>query len=168
MSIAVSAIVRPSRLLLMAVGVMIALSVSVGIAIGLGGLGELSVAARFSLCIFSFFLAFVGFYHGIRQQKTIHIDISDTGRMRIVDAASFESCAKKKRPHVMGGTRVVQLMKSSTIWPHLLLLLLQTEDGDIVALPILPDSVSCEAFRALSVACRWIAQRNDSPECENF
>jgi toxin CptA len=51
-------------------------------------------------------------------------------------------------------------MPGSTLWPGLLLLHLRAEDGVMVVLPVLPDSVSAGLFRPLSVACRTIAARS--------
>lgn len=59
---------------------------------------------------------------------------------------------------------VVRLMAGSTLWPNLLLLRLQAEDGSVSVLPILPDSISRSDFRALSVAFRWIALREPGGE----
>jgi toxin CptA len=167
MSIAVSAVVQPSRLLSLMIGGLVVVSLASGVVIGIGEATELSITASFFLCIFSPFLVFVGFCHGIRQRKPIHIDISGAGQLRVAEVF-FESCAKQKRPQVKDNGETVRLLKTSTIWPHLLLLLLQTESGKISVLPILPDSVSPDTFRALSVACRWIAQHENPPNCENF
>lgn len=169
MSIAVSVVVKPSRLLLMMVGTMCAGTAFMGAMLGLGQVGDLPNAARFSLAIFSVFLAFFGLYHTVRHQKTLHIDISSTGQLRLTrlnDAIS--SCRKKNWPHVKEKGEVVQLLSDSTIWPHLLLLRLQAENEKITVLPVLPDCVSRDSFRALSVACRWIAAHNKPAEHKNL
>jgi len=46
----------------------------------------------------------------------------------------------------------------------MLLLRLQADNGDKWVVPILTDCVSRDEFRALSVACRWIAAHNDSAD----
>jgi len=56
---------------------------------------------------------------------------------------------------------MVQLSRDSTLWPCLLLLRFRTDDGKIMTLPILPDCVSPHSFRALLVACRWVATQNN-------
>lgn len=167
MSIAVSAVVLPSRLLLAMLGAMSVATAVAGIAISNGQIGELSAVARFFVFVFSIFLAAFGFYHGVRYRKPIHIDISGVGQLRLVEANAARSCADTNRPYVRGSGEAVRLLANSTIWPHLLLLRLQAESGKTTVLPILPDCVSRDSFRALSVACRWIAAHNNPSEGEN-
>jgi len=62
---------------------------------------------------------------------------------------------------------IVRLMDASSLWPNLMFLHLQTESGRMVVLRILPDSVSPQEFRAISVACRWIAARSNDPTILN-
>lgn len=167
MSIAVSAIVKPSRHLFVALGGMFALVVLVGLTIGIGWVGELSYVVRVFLCLACVFLAFLGLYHGSRYRKPIHIDISGAGHLHIIKMVSGESCAGQKRPHLKDGGKAFRLLETSTIWPYLLLLHLRTEGGEVRILPIFPDSVSQDDFRALSAACLWIAQHDRSSSCEN-
>lgn len=149
----------------MMVGAMCTGIAFMGAMLGLGQVGELPNIARFSLGIWSVFLAFFGFYHTVRHQKTLHIDISSTGQLRLTglnDATG--SCQEKNWPHVKEKSEVVRLLSDSTIWPHLLLLRLQAENEKITVVPVLPDCVSRDSFRALSVACRWIAAHNKPAE----
>jgi toxin CptA len=167
MSIAVSAVVHPSRLLFAMVGVMAAGSALIGVAIGLGVIGDLSPVARASACIITVFLSFFGFYHGVRHRKPIHIDISGTGQLRLTEVIATTPCRDKYWPHLEEIGEMATLMSDSTLLPHLLLLRLRTANG-IAVLPILPDSVSRDSFRALSVACRWIATQGERPESKAF
>lgn len=167
MSIAVSAVVQPSRLLAVMVGAMSAGCVLVGVSIGLGVIGELSPAVLTGTCSIAIFLSFFGFYHGIRHRKPIHIDISGTGQLRLTKVAAASPCTDTNWPHLEEIGEVVELMSNSTLLPHLLLLRLRTVSG-IIILPILPDSVSRDSFRALSVACRWIAVQAGRPENKVF
>lgn len=141
---------------------------SIGFAIGLGYLGELSIRLRFVIAGFIGFLALFGFYHGVRHRKPIHIDISSVGQLRLTEACVADSCKSVNWPHVRGSTEVVRLLKDSTFWPYLLLLRLQADSGKITTVPILPDSVSPDVFRALSAACRWIAAHNNSHGPKSF
>ncbi len=168
MSIAVSAVVQPSRVLIMALNTMALGAIAIGIAIGVGSIGDLSMLPRGLLAAFNLFLAAFGFYHGVRYRKTIQLDIAGTGSLRITELRYSGACASEKRPHLAIRDEAVLLMKDSTIWPHLLLLRLQSESGKIFTVPVLPDSVSSDSFRALSVACRWIARRNTPGERERF
>jgi len=171
MSIAVSAIVQPSRLLFAMVAATAAMTGVIGLAVGLGFIGDLTAFTRLSTGAFLVILAFFGFYHGIRHRKTIHIDISGAGQIRLTKMNRIRPCANENWPHVGDSAEVVQILSDSTIWSHLLLLRLQTEAGRVTILPILPDSVPRDSFRGLSVACRWIAAHNNSPangDCQNF
>lgn len=167
MSIAVSAVVQPSRILLLMVCAMSAIAASIGAMISLGFIGELSVPARMAVGPLMVILAVFGFYHGIRHRKPIHIDISGTGQLRLAEIDAIRPCRGAEWPHVKGSAEVVQILTNSTIWPHMLLLRLRADSGRLIVLPILPDCVSRDSFRALSVACRWIAAHNTPPPGED-
>lgn len=167
MSIAVSAIVRPSRFLLAMVGAMCSVTAVIGYFIACSYAGDISVAARMLISGCVIFLAVFGVYHGVRYRKIIHIDISGEGRFRLAELESASPCTNANRPHVRGIGQMVRLSGSSTIWPHLLLLRLQADNGKITTVSILPDSVSRDSFRALAVACRWVVERGDTQECKN-
>lgn len=143
---------------------MATLATVVGGVIAAGYVGNLGALARLATCTLVFFLAFFGFYHGVRHRKTLHIDISDAGRIRIAEVVPMTSCMDADRPHFKTDTIIVGMMDNSTIWPNLLMLRLRMNDGRITVLPIVQDSISREAFRALSVTCRWIAARSDRRE----
>jgi hypothetical protein len=168
MSIAVSAVVQPSRILLAMVGAMSAVCAAVGVLAGLGQLGELTDGFRFVLCFSGFFLAFFGFYHGMWNRKPIHIDITGTGQMHIAAVRGDKPCTKTNGSHVSANGTTVRLLKSSVIWTQLLLLRLQTETGETIDVPILRDSVSPQIFRALSIACRWISQNGNVQNWDNL
>lgn len=167
MSIAVSAIVRPSRFLLAMVSAMCAVAAATGCSIACGYVGDLPVLVRMLVGGCIIFLAVFGVYHGVRHRKIIHIDISGEGRFRLAQLDSAGPCTNTNRPHVGGIGQVVRLSGNSTLWPYLLLLRLQADNGKITTVPILPDSVSRDSFRALAVACRWVAERSDIQECKN-
>nr|WP_148415431.1 protein YgfX [Noviherbaspirillum massiliense] len=146
---------------------MSAVTILVGVLIGAGKVGELPVAPRYSIAIFCLFLAFFGLCHTARHRKHLHIDISGTGLIRLAEIGdNYHSCKHAKWPHLYQDREIVILLDDSTMWSWLLLLRLKTQDGKIRVLPILPDSVSRDSFRALAVACRWIAARNNSLEQE--
>lgn len=167
MSIAVSAIVHPSRLLLAMTGFIAALVAVISILICVGYVGDASFGLRLSVGVVTFFLALFGFYHGIRSRKTIQLDISGTGLIRVAEIDPGGACMDTNWPHVGSSDKSFRLMKNSTLWPNMLLLRLYSDHGKMIV-PILPDSVPKDSFRALSVACRWIAAQTNSPESENF
>jgi toxin CptA len=168
MSIAVSTVVYPSRVLLVMVGAMSVAVVAIGIAVAFGQVGELSTTSRLFLATLVIFLAVFGFYHGARHRNPIHIDISGTGQLRLTDVSDSGACIDTNWPHVRTNGEVVRLLNNSMIWPHLLLLRLQSESGKMIMLTVLPDSVSRDSYRALSVACRWIAAHRNPSEGKTF
>ncbi len=139
----------------------------IGVIIVIGLIGDASFSVRLWSALLAVFLSLFGFSHGTRYRKPIHIDISGSGQFRLAEMMATAPCADTKWPHVSEIGEVVYLMSDSTIWPHLLLLRLQTASGKIRLLPILPDSVSRDSFRALSVACRWMVTQNGRSERES-
>jgi hypothetical protein len=145
----------------MMLGAMAIVVAGVGVAIGFGLVGDLARIPRFSLAVFVLFLAFFGFYHGMRDRKNLQLDISGIGQVRLKQVSAIASCTDTIRPHVGRIEEIFRLMPESTLWPYLLLLRLKAESGRTVTVPVLPDSLSPDKFRALSVACRWIAMHNN-------
>jgi toxin CptA len=162
MSIAVSAVVHPSRVLFVLKGGMALIAIGVATAIGTGQIGDLPLAVCALLSSLVFFLASFGFYHGIRSRKTIQLDISGTGQIRLRNAEVKPSCTATFRPHVKEIGEVVRLMDNSTLLPRMLVLRLRSESGRVTVVLVFPDSVNRETFRALSVACRWISVQNEA------
>jgi len=160
MSIAVSAIVQPSRRLAWFVGVMSLIVLSVGVTIAAGLAIDLSPFLRWPLASSIVFLSFFGFYHGTRRRKPIQLDISGTGQIRLAEVGSVRPCRDPEWPHVGMYGDAFALMGDSTLSAYVLLLRLRTESGTVITVPVLPDSVSRDTFRALSAACRWIAMQS--------
>ncbi|WP_442947187.1 protein YgfX [Noviherbaspirillum sp.] len=126
-------------------------------------IGDPPPALRYTLGVFIFFLAFFGFYHTVRNRKVLQLNISGTGQVRLSKVTgSTPSCHEQNWPHVKDQGPQVSLLQDSTLWSHLLLLRLKSDDGTTTVIPVLPDSVSRDGFRALSVACRWIAVQQNS------
>lgn len=164
MSIAISVVVKPSRLLRILTFGISSILLVISLVSGLGLIGNLTGAVRATIVISSFFPAFFGFYHTVRNRKVLHIDITSLGQIRLREIDAKISCQTQKRPHVNSLGTVVRLSRDSTIWPQLLLLRFKADTGETVVAPILPDCVSRDGFRALSVACRWIAAHNYSDD----
>lgn len=163
MSIATSVTIRPSRLLLAMVGITCSMTMVIACMILFSYIGDLPPASRYAVGVFVFFLAFFGFYHTVRNRKVLQLNISGTGQVRLSKVTdSISSCREQNWPHVKDHGLKVRLQKDSTLWSHLLLLRLKSDDGTTTVIPVLPDSVSRDGFRALSVACRWIAAQQNS------
>ena len=153
MSIAVSAVVRPSHL-------HMRLSVGMGIVLmSAATLLERAADERLhhalaAVCAIASVAVLLFLLHG---RKAFRIDITGLGQIRLVDTSLIaEAGLTTSSP---GNGEVVQLLRSSTVWSSLMVLCLQSESGGITVLIIFPDSTDCDAFRSLSVACRWIAAR---------
>lgn len=162
MSIAVTAVIKPSRVLFGLVSFCCLVVCVMGSMLSLGWIGDLSTLQKIIIPGGGFSCAFLAFSQFYRGRKTIRIDISGTGKiwlthysvLETLSLISEEAGSFKKNEGVL-----VQLMEGSTLWSNLLLLHLRSEQGDIFILPILPDCVTSEVFRALSVAFRWIAMQ---------
>jgi toxin CptA len=168
MSLAVSAVIKPSKCLIgAALGMCIGV-ISIGILIGLGHFGELFWPYKVGLSVLCNFFALFGVYCVLQAIKTRHIDISDIGQIRLVEySALVSSNSEPMTPYKSEVGNIVNLTPNSTLWPHMLLLRLRQEDGLVTTVPVLPDSIDKEGFRRLSVACRWIAAHNNPSEHTN-
>jgi toxin CptA len=150
MSIAVSAIVRPSLCL------RLSLAAFAILAIGFGSMLVLRQQAYswplFGACASLLAASSLSFFL-LENGNPHQIDISGVGQIRLT--------VYQLMP---GGVRadgsLVTLMAGSTLWPGLLVLRLRAADGAVVVLPVLFDSVGAGLFRPLSVACRSIAARS--------
>lgn len=158
-SIASSVVVRTSPILRALSVVMSCGAVLIGALVATGAIGEVSTSSRVALALGSVFLGFFGFYHGARHRKHQHIDISGTGQIRLSEWGETRSCAAANRPNLQKNGQVVHLLPSSTLWRWMLLLRLRTESGRVITVPVMPDSVSRDGFRALAIASRWILSR---------
>ncbi|MEO8408459.1 MAG: protein YgfX [Oxalobacteraceae bacterium] len=165
MSIAVSAVVRPSRLLLAMVSAACLCVILIAALVGCNYFVIFPVWSRLLLTLIYFIVANACWALFYFMQKFYLISISSAGQIRLLELGS----STKNVPEVFDTNNpawfVVNLLGDSTLWPKLLLLRLRSEAGHVIVLPILPDSVSFQSFKSLSVACRWIAvriNRNDN------
>jgi len=111
--------------------------------------------------------AFFGFCLFSGNNKLFHIDISGTGRILLKDYYEVASrdCLKNSDGDSddFGANALhVRLRNDSTLWAGLLLLRLQSDDGRLFSILVLPDSIIRQEFRALAVACRWIAAHGET------
>jgi toxin CptA len=85
----------------------------------------------------------------------IALTITDSGQMRL---------SRLDQDYFAGSDQadIVQMMPDSTIWPFFILLRLRKQNKKLIAVPFFSCDLSPELFRRLSVACRWIATRNDA------
>ena len=159
MSIAVSALVRPSMRAraLLAGFCLLAIGTGVLLGSGLGGVffwplagAAISVAAGLMLT-FSLF----------KNRNALGIDISGVGQIRLTVYQGMRSKAPGTSTDADVQGVQVSLMAGSTLWPGLLLLRLRADDGRVTQLQVWPDSVGTTLFRPLAVAFRTVAARTN-------
>lgn len=138
MSIAVTAVVRPSLCLRLLQAGFAACALAV--AALLPPLLALSCAAASAVALRC----------AVRAAKTHRLDISGIGQIRL---AVYLQSADSTPPVT------VALEAGSTCWPWLLLLRLRHGDGALTVLAVLPDSVAPGLFRPLALACRACAAK---------
>jgi len=149
MSITVSAVVKPSRLLR---GMLCALAVASAAAAVLLAGGAASVHVPWLLAAACLLAALAAWRAAARPGTARQIDISGVGEIRLTVQQSMGDAAPGD---------LMQLLPGSTIWPHVLLLLLRdASNGVLTVLTILPDSVSAEQFRKIAVSVRAIARQD--------
>jgi len=143
-SIAVSALVVPSRRLRLAVG-LYALA-NLGAAwVCLAVLPERFVFSV--VCALFFLIAALFLLHGCtRLDKTHRIDVSGTGALRL-------TVQQKLGTGTAAATdTAVSLLPGSLLWPQLMLLRLGDADAVAYTVPVLRDSLAPSEYRRLRVA----------------
>ena len=149
MSIAVSAVIVPSRLLRFALGGFAAANLGAAVALGSGMAGPFRLPlAGACACLLAggALAASLALGRNVRR-----IDISGLGQLRVTVQQGVGSNETR--------TDTAELLRGSTVWPGLMVLRLRRKDGVVSALALLPDSVEPGQFRRLSVAIRYIATR---------
>jgi toxin CptA len=151
MSIAVSAVIVPSRVLRWAMLCHGLASVGAGIALALAGsrLAGLQWGAALA-CMLAGAALLCSPAPGRNVRR---IDISGVGQLRLTVQQGVGQAGAR--------AGVMHLLPGSTVWPGLLLLRLRGDDGKHCALVLLPDSVAAGRFRRLAVAIRDVAARKE-------
>lgn len=149
MSIAVSAVIVPSRLLRRVLLCFGLANLGAGAALGAGlaqpfwlpwlGAGACLLAGTLLLCA------------PAALPKVRRIDISGLGQLRLTVQQGIGANAATAAP--------MRLWPGSTVWPGLMVLRLRGDDGADMRIALLPDSVEPGQFRRVSVAIRDIAGR---------
>ncbi len=152
MSIAVSVVVRPSRLLRLALLAYGAAHAACAAAVAGAQGGVMRAPAPLAgACLLAAALAW---RRALRPEMTLQIDVSGLGEIRLTVQHKLGTTPADGAP--------LRLLPGSTLWPRLLLLLLSADDGRRQAVVlVLPGSVAPAQFRALSVALRVIARRDN-------
>lgn len=157
MTIAVSVMVSPSRMLIIAVRSMALLAVF-AIVLILFANANLSAIFRFQIVLVASILLGSALFLLQRPGKTFHIDISGIGQIRLTQYSGVSIPYKNTGMPLDGSSgQLVQLSPDSILWPHLMLLRLKAAQGETLSIPVLNDSVNASDFAQLLVACKWIA-----------
>lgn len=157
MTIAVSVMVSPSRLLTAAVRGMILLA-ALALALIPSFNPNLSAIFRFQISLFASILLGSAIFMPRRPGKTFHIDISGIGQIRLTQYSRVSIPYKNTGMPLDGSSgQLVQLSPDSILWPHLMLLRFKTVQGELFSIPVLNDSLAASDFAQLLVSCRWIA-----------
>jgi toxin CptA len=153
MSIAVSAVVRPSRTLRSLVLAYGFANLAAGFAVGLLLPERFVLGPLSGLCFLA--VGIVLLSSAVRAAKMRQIDISGLGQVRLTVQQDM-AWNDVDRP-VAG--EPVALLAGSTVWPQLMLLRLAGAGGAVTVVPVLRDSVGAGVFRPLAVALGAIGGR---------
>ena len=169
MSIAVSTVVKPSTSLLLMTLAMCLGCFAVGVLIVLPDMIDLlhlPNMLRLLLAGSCFAAALLGAVRIFRKRTIQYLDISGIGQIRFREEPAHPGPASISGAAIGSSHATFQLLPTSTLWSHLLILNLRSDDGTTRTLVVLPDTMSGTSFRALAVACHWIAAHNNRADCE--
>jgi hypothetical protein len=162
MSIAVSAIVRPSRVhrfLLIGAGLSLFAA-----AFAVGHFAPARFHAANLQALLLAFSAAVLMHAGSGRAKTHRLDISGTGALVLTVQQGLHS-RNVTRPGVSGDADCavdVALLPGSVVWPPLMLLRLESPGAGVRVLPVWRDSVEPGVWRALAVAVLAAGRRGSA------
>lgn len=145
MSIAVTAVVKPSRLLRGALATYGAASLAVALVV-LAAPGAFRAPWLVAACCLLAAMAAVAGLAAVGNKR--RIDISGVGEMRVTVQQKLREKGMKNMP--------CKLLPGSAVWPGLLMLRVRGDDGTVAVVAVFADSVSAEEFRAIAVAIRAI------------
>lgn len=148
-TIAISALVAPSRRLRLGFGVLA--FVHLGAAAYTAAILPERLAFAFPCALF-FLLAALFLLHGCASLTKMHqIDVSGTGAVRLTVQQ------KVGAELAVDATADVTLLPGSLLWPQLMLLRLGDAGGKCRVVPVLRDSLAPDEYRALRVALGTLA-----------
>ena len=126
---------------------------------------ELSWNSRLQISAFASIFAGVTVFKACRYRKTFHIDISGIGQIRLTQYSGVSAINGNLASALDGDNGLlVHLCPDSVLWPHFLLLRLKPEQGAVLSVPVLRDSLRGPGFAELAVACRYIVMRHPEGE----
>ncbi|MGZ8288332.1 MAG: hypothetical protein ACXW2U_09810 [Telluria sp.] len=149
MSIAVSAVILPSRMLRASLAIYAALNLAAALLVLAAGPAAFSAPYAISACCTV--AACAAARACARGGNKRLIDISGLGDLRVTVQQNTGETGRENT--------LSTLLPGSTLWPDLLVLLLGSEHGKTAPLLVFADSVKGDQFRALAVAARAIGGR---------
>jgi toxin CptA len=159
MPIAVSAIVRPSRIhRCLLVGAGLALFAA---ALAVGAFAPARFHAGFLQASILAGAGAVLMHAGSARPKTHRIDISGTGDVVLTVQQGLRKRSLAGPADAADGAGVA-LLPGSVVWPPLMLLRLRDEHGRVHVLAVWRDSIAPGAWRALAVAVLALGRRGGS------
>ncbi|WP_344762554.1 hypothetical protein [Actimicrobium antarcticum] len=158
MSIAVSAVVVPSRIFKLLCGVMSIMTAGIALSFFHAVNPDEVLLIKFCLSAVALIGA-VAIFLPIFAKENVSIDISGVGQIRVRQCGVRTASVQEDAP-AGPDDAVMTLLPGTAIFSCLLLLRFTNDTRGVKTLLIFPDSVSAECFRRLSVACRWIAAEN--------
>jgi toxin CptA len=152
MSIAVSAVIYPSRLLRAALALFGLASACAAVTLALWQPGRFHAPWLLAgACLAAALLSWRG---AMESGNARRIDISGPGEIRLSVQQSLGAAPSQ--------SGVLQLLPGSTVWPSLMILLLRDRASGVATVAaILPDCVSSDQFRKIAVAISDIARRDN-------
>jgi len=161
--IATSVVVHPSRLLRWSLLSMAALLMVVAIELLQIAVADERLVMHQLLALVCVAAALRLLYGGLTLTESLVIDVSGTGVIHLHHTGRIAADKRSSVSDDQHSSEVVQLLKDSTLWSSMLLLRLRSATGQIFVIPVLPDSMSADSFRHLSMACRWIVRQDAIP-----
>jgi len=137
-------------------------TIAAGVFAGIGLMGNFSCWVRLLIALFCIGSAVVAFFYQFRPKKSLRIDISGIGQIRLREYTKVDRVSDERQGITAISEEEYQMKDGSTLWSNLLFLQLVSSAGHMRSLRIFPDSVTSDEFRALYIACRWIAARKRS------
>ncbi|WP_379785702.1 protein YgfX [Massilia niabensis] len=159
MSLAVSALVAPSRSLRTMLALFALANIGAAVAVAVV-LPERFAGAQ--LCAVFFLLAGLISLHGcVSATKTHQIDVSGTGAIRLTVQQEMGADT------LASSGIVVMLLPETLVWSQLLLLHLGDAHGKRTVVPVLRDSLARPEYRALRVALGGLCGRGSPAATTN-
>lgn len=159
MSVSVSAQVGVSRFFSACVLGMAVLAGITGLLAVSGLAGTFNFRGSLVVFVISLFAAFSFVCLYFHAKKTFWIDISGSGQIRIREDIRNVSMRVFFGKPAAWDTEEFALARGTTVWPMLLVLRLRSASVRGRYFLIFYDSVTQAEFRALYIACSWLAVR---------